>query len=196
MLDLETAKKIYENIYQDVNGYILSAQARKKLNYHDKSHTYGEVTPDSFYKILSKVEPKEGEIFYDLGSGTGKAVVLASLLFEFSKCVGIEILKDLYDTARAISVRLESEIEAGRREFRNCDFLTEDFFDADIVFAHSTCFYDELWSNLEKKLEKLKSGTKVITVTKTIDSSEFVFLATEEHQMGWGRATINYYKKI
>jgi len=36
------------------------------------------------------------EVFYDLGSGLGKAVILAFLLHDFSKLVGIELLEALH----------------------------------------------------------------------------------------------------
>ena len=36
-------------------------------------------------------------IFVDLGHGEGKAVLAACLLHPFKKCVGIEIIKKLYD---------------------------------------------------------------------------------------------------
>lgn len=37
-----------------------------------QSLIYGEVDFTSFYRILRKVNPLPGTIFYDLGSGTGK----------------------------------------------------------------------------------------------------------------------------
>lgn len=201
MLDLETLKKIYSNLYGDINGYVISSQARGKLSYHDKSHTYGEVIPDTFFKIVNYVNPIEGEIFYDLGSGTGKAVILASLLFGFSKCIGIEVLKDLYETSRGILVRLQTEVAPylnldQRVEFRNEDFLHSDFSDANIIFAHSTCFYDELWENLVRKLEKVRRGTRIITVTRTINSEVILPMFSDEYQMGWGKSTVHYYHKI
>jgi len=57
------------------------------------SLTYGEIDFESFYEILKLTNPSKGEIMYDIGSGTGKAVIMASLFFPLSKVVGIEILK-------------------------------------------------------------------------------------------------------
>ena len=96
-MDFNIAKSIFESLYTGVNGYTISSQARKDLPYASKAHTYGEVTPEGFSKILSDADVKSGGYFYDLGSGTGKAVVLASLFGNFSKLVGIEIIKNLYE---------------------------------------------------------------------------------------------------
>ncbi|QQG44321.1 MAG: methyltransferase domain-containing protein [Candidatus Roizmanbacteria bacterium] len=193
MLDLETAKTILDDLYHDIRGYTVSGEARRKLSYHDKSYTYGEVTPDAFYKILKKAQAKSGEVFYDLGSGVGKPVILAYLLFDFSKCVGIEILPELYKVSHSVLQRLKGDKKI---EFINEDFLHHDFSDADIIFTHSTCFYDELWIKIINKFEKLKPGTRIITVTKSIHSDWIKPLHTAEYNMGWGMATVHYYKKI
>ena len=37
-----------------------------------KSLIYGEVEFESFYRVLRKINPEPGLIFYDLGSGTSK----------------------------------------------------------------------------------------------------------------------------
>lgn len=201
MLDFDTAKQIFETLYRDVNGYVLSANGRNRLPYHDKSHTYGEIIPEAMYKILQKVEPIAGDVFYDLGSGTGKAVILAALFSDFSKCVGIEMIEDLNDAARGVGQRFiaETKMYGGtfpQLEFVNGDFLTKDFSNADVVFAHSTCFYDEIMLNLVQKLEQTKPGTRVVTVTKTINSPDFYCFHSEEYWLGWGKGTVHFYKRV
>ena len=55
--------------------------------------TYGEVFFQSFIPLLSYAKPKPGEIFYDLGCGTGKAQMIASIAFpDLKACKGIEYL--------------------------------------------------------------------------------------------------------
>lgn len=47
---------------------------------------YRQVDVPDFLAILDIVKPREGEVFVDLGSGTGKAVLASSCGFpEFSK---------------------------------------------------------------------------------------------------------------
>ncbi len=68
---------------------------------HIYTHThkqYGEIGAKGFAEVLHLVEPQEGEVFVDLGSGTGKAVMLAAALYPLSKsvrsvfvCVCVEI---------------------------------------------------------------------------------------------------------
>ncbi|CAM9305759.1 unnamed protein product, partial [Hapterophycus canaliculatus] len=59
-----------------------------------------QVNVPDFLTILDLVKPKDGEVFVDLGSGTGKAVLAASCGFpEFSKCRGIELVPGLANAA-------------------------------------------------------------------------------------------------
>ncbi|MBI2051348.1 SAM-dependent methyltransferase [Candidatus Roizmanbacteria bacterium] len=198
-MDFSLAKGIFESLYDSIDGYALSLRGRKKLPFYDRGLTYGEIVPDSFFTILKEVEPKDGEMFYDLGSGTGKAVILAALLFNFSKAVGIEIVEDLHHTAEKILVRFNEEIRptlpnSAKTDivFQCSDFLTSDFFEANIVFAHSTCFHDGELKVLTKKFENLKEGTRIITVSKSIDSPNLRIIDTQEHPFSWGTATVYF----
>ena len=203
-MDLEHAKTILTHLYADVDGYAISAQARKKLSYEDKAHTYGEITPDAFYKILQDVEPMEGEKFYDLGSGTGKAVILAHLLFDFVNCRGIEILEELNNTAQTVLARFILEYRQTLPEkkqtqlisFIHGDIMNENFLDGNVFFTHATCFYDELWVRMIRRLEYLKKGARVIVVTRTLDSPSFQLVRKGEYSLSWGQATVNSYVKI
>jgi hypothetical protein len=46
----------------------------------------------SFARILRKLAPAAGSTFYDLGSGTGRAVFVARISQDFSKCIGTSTL--------------------------------------------------------------------------------------------------------
>lgn len=190
-------------MYEGIDSYMISSSARKKLPYYDRSHTYGEVLPESFYKILSAVKPKEDEVFYDLGSGTGRAVFLAGLLYPFSRVNGIEKLSELWQTSKIIQNKFDSEVRPGlpdgkknlRINFIRGDFLEVDFFDADVIFAHATCFHDEFLMELQRRFLYLKKGARLITVTKTLSLPILDYVKTETHRLSWGNSTIHYYLK-
>ncbi|OGK14819.1 hypothetical protein A3C98_00300 [Candidatus Roizmanbacteria bacterium RIFCSPHIGHO2_02_FULL_37_15] len=203
-MDFQRTKSIFESLYSGVDGYSVSSKARKNLSFASKAHTYGEVTPEGFYQILQDAKAKNGGIFYDLGSGTGKAVILASLFGDFSKLVGIEEIEDLHRASVDIFRRYETEVkpilpsEKQKQviELVNSDFLEFDISEADLIFAHSTCFYDELMIALEKKCALLRKGTKLILVTKNFNSPLFEPLKSSEYPMSWGKATVNFYEKL
>jgi len=202
-MDFQKAKKIFNSLYEGIDGYKISFEGRKKLSYHDQSLTYGEILFDSFYEILKKVQPKEGEFFYDLGSGTGKAVFAAHLLFPFSKTTGIEILPELCQISKNILEKYEKQLRPKILEKNNqqkIDFILSDFFqfnflDADVLFVNSTCFYQELISRLENLFLSLKRGARIIMLTKKLNNESFYLVDSLLYKQSWGEATVNFYLK-
>ena len=63
--------------------------------------TYGEITFNSFAAVLEHCHPMDGKVFVDLGSGTGKALIIASLLFgtKLKHVHGIELIPGLYESS-------------------------------------------------------------------------------------------------
>ena len=204
MIDRGVVKTIFDQLYSDIDGYKVSALGRARSDSKNKTLTYGEVAPDSFFQILSSVSPQAGEVFYDLGSGTGKAVMLAGLSFPFQKVVGVEILSELSQVAQSVLIRYRSEFQKTLpQEYmkQTIDFITKDFFDvdisdADVVFAHCTCFSTELMVSLSKKLSELKVGARVITVTQQLNSPLFKLQSSRLYHMAWGNATVWVYERI
>src|SRR5438046_2754042 len=110
-MELAQAVQIFDTLYQDVDGYRVSLRERAmlKLQQH-RAATYGEILPESFLQMVQAAQPKEGEVFFDLGSGTGKPVFLAALAFPFSRAVGIELLAQMGAEARRVLERYRREV--------------------------------------------------------------------------------------
>lgn len=106
---MNEASAVYDELFEDTSlevGKTLSKDEREKKQLgKEKSLIYGEVEFNSFYRVLRKINPEPGLIFYDLGSGTGKAVFVARFTQDFSKCIGIEILEGLHNQASLIVQR-------------------------------------------------------------------------------------------
>ena len=51
---------------------------------------------------MELAKPQEGEIFWDIGTGTGKPLILCALVYPFLKVRGVEFLGGLYETARKV----------------------------------------------------------------------------------------------
>ena len=151
-------------------------------------------------------------VFYDLGSGTGKAVVAMSLIHPFKKCVGIEYLETLYDLSQEVKQIYDSTInekfstykqlftmsQPNKIEFIKGDFLKEKWEDTSVILANSTCFNLDLISAIGNKANKeCKSGTIIVTFTKRLNSldHEWEFKDGFKRIMTWGIATIYVHKK-
>jgi len=68
---------------------------------------YGEILPSSMAAVLDAMAPNPGETFVDLGSGAGKTVLLAGLLYPaLNRCVGLEMMRGYLRDAQAASAVL------------------------------------------------------------------------------------------
>jgi SAM-dependent methyltransferase len=186
-------------------GKQLSKQERLSMGL-DKSLTYGEIDFTSFYKVLRDIPEwanRQG-VFYDLGSGTGRAVIASRVLADFRVCKGVEILKGLHDEAMAISTGSYQFKAAYRRHFSvsdevelYCGSLTSiDWSDGDVIFANSTCFSDALMIEMAEMADKLKKSSLFITFTKALPNKHFEVTKKIRYKMSWGPATVYYHRKI
>ena len=117
-LKLHQKYKIFQQITNEYSADYskdISKKERDELSLNSISLTYGEIEFISFGEIFEIIKTQhgiinEGGIFYDLGSGSGKGIISAALLHGFNKCIGIEILKGLYD----ISINLKTNYDLMR----------------------------------------------------------------------------------
>jgi predicted RNA methylase len=108
-------------------------------------------------QMLILAELKSGEILYDLGSGDGRAVIMAAKDFG-AKSVGVELREDL--VKRALSNIHELSLETKAQVFQN-DIFKVDLSQADVVFLYLTTSANE---KVKTKLEtELKSGARIVS---------------------------------
>ena len=115
-------------------------------------------TPTSVVrKMLILAELKPGEVLYDLGSGDGRAVIMAAKDFG-ARSVGVELRDDL--AKRALTNIQELRLK------ENTLIIQKDIFNvnlsaADVVFLYLTTSANE---RIKPKLEaELEPGTRVVS---------------------------------
>lgn len=178
----------YQNLFANIDGFILSRQARQK---HDAmEYTYGEIDFISFIALLSLTHPNNNTVFYDLGSGIGKAVLACSMVFNVRKSCGIELFAILHATALKQQQGLQQlpyyKKNASTICFINANLLHTDFSDATLIFINSTAFFGETWNDLHQKLTLTAPGTMIITTSKQLMSNAFCVKQITRVRMSWG----------
>ena len=115
-------------------------------------------TPTSVVReMLILAELKPDEILYDLGSGDGRAVIMAAKDFGASS-VGVELRDDL--TKRALTSINDLNLKEKTR------IIQKDIFDVDLSAANVVFLYLTTSANerIKPKLEaELKPGTRVVS---------------------------------
>lgn len=178
----------FKKLYQNVCGFILSKQAREKGDAFE--YVYGEIEFIPFIALLSLVNPDEKTIFYDLGCGTGKAVIAAAMVYPIQKSVGIELFPELYHCAceqrKQLATTANYLTAANNIEFILADFLTVDLNPATLIFINSTGFIGDTWKTLCKRLDTLPQLETVITTSKPLASDVFTPIKVSKTLMSWG----------
>lgn len=108
-------------------------------------------------QMLVLAELKPGETVYDLGSGDGRAVIMAAKDFG-AKAVGVELREDL--AKRALNSIYELGLDR-KVQIRQDDIFKVDLTLADVVFLYLTTSANE---KIKPKLEsELRPGTRVVS---------------------------------
>ncbi len=189
-LKLNKHAAVFNQMYATEDGFALSRQARPQESWE---YTYGEIEFESFIALLSLSKPLKSTIFYDLGSGIGKAILACSMVFEVQKSCGIEIFPLLSKTAQRLSQQLALtpgyEKKAAAIECLDGDFVERDFSDASLIFINSTAFIGETWNTMSNCIEnQVKPGTVVISISKPLKAFQFSLLKKTIVKMSWGLA--------
>ena len=133
--------------------------------------TYGELLPTSVTELINKLNVNHNDVFYDLGSGTGKIVAQFYLETMAKKVVGVEISQSRYACSERMKQYLNEKIVKHNQiiEYINNNICKVDFSDATIIYLCSTCFDNKL---LDWVIEKIKQCNKIraILTLKNFDN--------------------------
>ncbi|MEM2111885.1 MAG: class I SAM-dependent methyltransferase [Candidatus Bathyarchaeia archaeon] len=108
-------------------------------------------------RLLTLAELKTGEIFYDLGAGDGRTIIMAAQEFG-ANAVGIELRDDLVKQAmkRISELGLQNKVK-----IIHDDLFKADLRLADVIYLYLTTSANE---KVRPKLEnELKKGARVVS---------------------------------
>lgn len=200
-LDFADAQALHAQVYDGVNGKEVSYLERERHGVvDDKTLNYGELPFASQRALFEKASLGPADRFYDLGSGIGQVAVAVRLLFDVASVTGIEYLQDLHETAterlefaRSRVVNTEYESLLKHVEFRQGDFLEQDWSDATVVYAAATCFSEELFGAIVTRAAQLASGTRLILISKEVNHPDFSVVDEWFYTTSWGMSAGRVY---
>jgi hypothetical protein len=82
MLNSDYAAKLFGILYDNVDGYSVSHEARAD-HVNGAEIMYGELPFATWSAIVEAANPKKDGVFMDVGSGTARVVLQSHLLFDF-----------------------------------------------------------------------------------------------------------------
>jgi SAM-dependent methyltransferase len=187
-LNLTNHTQIFQQLYSSVDGFAASRLARQKQDAIE--FTYGEIEFIPFIALLSLVSLNRDTVFYDLGCGVGKAVIACAMVYPVRKCVGIELLPELYFIAQQQTQQLATypdyQQQAKKILILQDDILEAELSEATLIFINSTTFFGTIWEKINLRLSNLSQLQTVITTSKALPNADFSLINTTELQMSWG----------
>jgi predicted RNA methylase len=142
--------------------------------------------------MLTLAELKPGEVFFDLGCGDGRTVMMAAKDFG-ARAVGVEMREDL--VKKALGSVYEQSLQ-NRVTLVNGDMFGVDLSSADVVFLYLTTSANE---KIRPKLDtELKRGVRIVSHDYEVVgwNPAKVENFCENPKLGYPSHTIYVYKKV
>jgi SAM-dependent methyltransferase len=187
---------------------------QEQPKHSDDSLVYGEVDLEGFCNLLQSLQSasqqdQQAGTFYDLGSGSGRAVFAARFLGDFENCTGIELLPNLHQLATSVQslykFMYKHKLKKQTIDFHCSDFLEYDWSDGTVVYCPSLLFDDCLMERIAVQALKLQPGAFLISLKKfpnhSADSDSqgfhrsFEMVSQSVVPMSWGDASVYVYRR-
>ncbi|MEM3549653.1 MAG: class I SAM-dependent methyltransferase [Candidatus Bathyarchaeia archaeon] len=142
--------------------------------------------------MLFLAELKPGEVFFDLGAGDGRTVIMAAKEFG-ARAVGVELREDLAKKAQGTVYEegLQDRVTIVRDDMFNVDLSP-----ADVVFLYLTTSANE---KIKPKLQaELKHGVRIVSHDYEIVGWKPIKVENfcENPKLGYPSHTIYLYRKV
>jgi len=153
---------------------------------------YVPTPPQVIQRMLRLAELRAGEVFFDLGSGDGRTVMMAAKEFG-ARAVGVELREDL--AKKALSTIYELSLQ-DRITIVNGDMFNVDLTSADVIFLYLTTSANE---KVRPKLDsELKRGVRIVSHDYEIVGWKPIKVENycENETLGYPSHTLYLYKRI
>jgi predicted RNA methylase len=139
--------------------------------------------------VLAELRP--GEVFFDLGSGDGRSVIMAAKDF-CARAVGVELREDL--AKKALETVYEQSLQ-NSITIVNGDMFNVDLTSADVIFLYLTTSANE---KIKGKLEaELKTNARIVSHDYEVVGWKPLKVVNfcENQALGFPSHTLYLYKK-
>jgi len=178
---------------------------KNELHHTEDSLVYGEIDLEGFCDLLINHIPHDScGIFYDLGSGSGRAVFAARFVGDYQECVGIELLSNLYELASSVRSLYRFQYEH-KLIHRRVKFICSDLLDYDgwwkdgtVVYVPNLLFDVQLKEQIEEQAVKMRTGACLICLKKFEGgafNSVFDLVKERPVAMSWGESNVYIYQR-
>ena len=181
-------------LYRDVDGFSIPAGEVRTVERSRGSATYGELMPSASVRLLEQLELRRRDVFYDLGAGVGKLVLLAAMTTPVGRACGVELAARRVALGQAAlsAARSQRVPGASRASLVQADMLRCELDAATVVYTCSTAFSSAFMARLVRRLTRLPSLRTLVSLQELDDPHEFELIAAPRLDASWKRRTKVY----
>lgn len=159
----------------------------------DGDFVYGETPFWTAGHLLNWSGVKKEDVIWDLGCGRGTFLFFAAIRYD-CKTLGIDYIGIYPEVGKLI---------AGKLNLKKMEWLQADFSNLELwklpspnlVYLACTTFSDQTMKKTVERLESLRAGVKVITLSAAIESKCFRLIEKKICYFSWGKATAYLHEK-
>ncbi|CAH2355856.1 histone-lysine N-methyltransferase, H3 lysine-79 specific [[Candida] railenensis] len=199
----EISRFCLQQILLKVYSRVVSPDSHKLRSYKAfTAEVYGELLPSFTSEVLTKVDLRPAQKFYDLGSGVGNTTLQAALEFGAQVSGGCELMGHASYLTNLQDIVLQKKLSVlGLKKLPLTWALSQSFVDnssvkkvivdCDVIIVNNYLFDENLNAEVGQLLSGLKPGTKIISLRNfirprykaTLNSTIFDYLRVEKHEM-------------
>ena len=174
-------------------------------NHSEDSLVYGEIDLTGFCQLLNDIPHTSDDIFYDLGSGSGRAVFAARFSGDYKECIGIELLENLHQLASSVQslykFQYQHKLIHQHVKFVCSDLLNYDWWTyGTVVYIPNLLFDTLLMDSIAEKAIHAPKGAywiclKRFSSTTTSFDTMFELIQQRLVPMSWGESNVYVYQR-
>jgi hypothetical protein len=183
------ALAVARRLYREADGFEIPPADERVVARSKGSSTYGELMPTATARMLAALELGRDDVFFDLGAGVGKVVLLAALLTEVGQAVGVELASRRVALGCRVldEARREQHPGADRAALIEADMLRCELEAATVIYTCSTAFSSTFMRRLVRRLATLPKLRTFVSLQDIDDHPAFELVDTLSLDASWRR---------
>jgi SAM-dependent methyltransferase len=183
------------HLYRELTPYSYAESYKKK----DLAATQGEILYDSINKLLASISLGEEDVFFDLGSGTGRVTAQVFLKSPVRQACGIEFIPELHAQSLRIARQIETQLpefylKERKLRFIEGNFLETPFSEATVVLMNSVCFSQQTLAQVAVLIDSNPQIHSLLSLRPLPGIRRLRFVKTLRTECTWDTALCYLYQ--
>jgi SAM-dependent methyltransferase len=195
---VEDPKAIVRRLYRGVDGFDIPPTDEQAVRAARSSSVYGELMPTATLRLLEALELQPEDVFFDLGAGVGKVVLMAALSTPVRQAVGVELSARRIRRARIVAKRAVREGLVEPRRIRMCeaDILGADLSAGTVFYTCATAFPWAFTAKIMRRIAKLRKPVTFVSTQVLDPHRAFTLDRVLRLDMSWRRRSKVYVYRV